>query len=302
MRTFFFKILLSLAPLIALYLVDFIYSQVAMQSNYEPFESWYELMHGKIDADVVIIGNSHAYNYYDPYVLDSTLNINSFNLGQPGQNIYEFIPRYDLYRQLNNKPDLIIQDINLFTLYYRYGNHKEQYFPYFWNKSMRNAYYSIEPLSFQEKYLPLYRYHGYNLWFKREPRYQYKGFTPLNQKYDGTGLASIDSLYFKYDGLADSLFDNYLACIKSDSIKMILVYTPIYIEAVKKHANIDEMYAYYQKYADKYDIPILDYNFMGICYDSTFFANSTHINRIGAKIFSDSLANDIKRLGLLTEK
>ena len=38
---------------------------------------------------------------------------------------------------------------------------------------------------------------------------------------------------------------------------------------------------------------------MDICYDTTYFYNAMHLNKIGAEIFSDTLANDIKRLGII---
>ena len=60
-----------------------------------------------------------------------------------------------------------------------------------------------------------------------------------------------------------------------------------------------QMHDNFQKYANKYNIPILDYTDMDICYDTAFFYNSMHLNKKGANIFTDSLANDIKRLGFL---
>ena len=66
-----------------------------------------------------------------------------------------------------------------------------------------------------------------------------------------------------------------------------------------KITNQDEMYSLYQKYADKYDIPILEYTYMNMCYDTTYFIDALRLNKIRAELFSDSLANDILNLGLL---
>lgn len=95
------------------------------------------------------------------------------------------------------------------------------------------------------------------------------------------------------------MFDDYLAKTKAEGIKVIFVYTPLYIGATRKIENLKEMYDKYQEYANKYDIPILDYTYMDICYDTTYFYNAMHLNKIGAEIFSDTLANDIKRLGII---
>ena len=61
----------------------------------------------------------------------------------------------------------------------------------------------------------------------------------------------------------------------------------------------DDTYAVAKQYADKYEIPVLDYTYMNICYDTAYFFNAMHLNKTGAEIFSDTLANDIKRLGII---
>ena len=82
MKRFLVKILISALPFLVLYPVDFVYSQLTMHSNDSDVESWYDLMHGKIYSDVVIMGNSHASDHYNPTVIDSILITNSYNLGQ----------------------------------------------------------------------------------------------------------------------------------------------------------------------------------------------------------------------------
>lgn len=55
------------------------------------------------------------------------------------------------------------------------------------------------------------------------------------------------------------------------------------------------MYKAYQDVADKYYIPILDYNYHPISLDSTNFYNATHLN----KLFSKQLAIDLDSLDIL---
>jgi hypothetical protein len=97
------------------------------------------------------------------------------------------------------------------------------------------------------------------------------------------------------------MFDDYLSRAKIEGIKIIFVYTPLYIGATRKIENLKEMHILYQKLADKYSIPILDYTYMGICYDTIYFYNAMHLTKTGAEIFSDSLANDIRRLGIINK-
>ena len=75
------KFILSiLAFIIPLYIADFLLSEKAKTADGHMAESWYDLMHSKIDADLVIMGNSRAWVQINPLILDSILGINTYNL------------------------------------------------------------------------------------------------------------------------------------------------------------------------------------------------------------------------------
>ena len=61
------------------------------------------------------------------------------------------------------------------------------------------------------------------------------------------------------------------------------------------------MNSFYQNLTDKYDIPILDCTYMDISYDTTYFYSASHLNRPGSEIFSDNLANDLLKMGIVKQ-
>ena len=63
--------------------------------------------------------------------------------------------------------------------------------------------------------------------------------------------------------------------------------------------NEKKMYEMYDTIAQRFNIPILDYNDISMCYDTTYFYNGTHLNKLGAEVFTTKLAHDIDSLGLL---
>lgn len=284
---------------------DYLFSEAATKSNYFHIEGWYDLMHGKIDADVVVMGSSRAWVHINPIILDSILETNTYNLGIDGSTINRQIKKYHLFREYNQKPQLIIQNIDYSSLGYGVGYAREQFFPYFWNKKMRDEFLSSEPFSAGEKYVPMLRYyhnfdratmHGL---LTSTSRNLTKGYEGKNWQWDGSGYRKVKSIKFAPNDTTMMMFDKYLADAKAEGIKVVFVYTPLYIGATEKIENIEEMHSKYQTYADKYEIPILDYTYMGICYDTAYFYNAMHLNKTGAEIFSDSLAHDLKRLGIL---
>ena len=71
---------------------------------------------------------------------------------------------------------------------------------------------------------------------------------------------------------------------------MILVYSPIYIEGqnfIKNHQEIIELY---QSFADKYSFKFINFLTDIICLDKKYFYNATHLNKLGAELFSHKLS------------
>ena len=104
---------------------------------------------------------------------------------------------------------------------------------------------------------------------------------------------------YHQDSLALSLFDQYLEKAYVEKIKIIFVYAPLYIGAIEKLKNMDGMYQMYDSIARKYNIPVLDYHYAPVSYDTLSFYNATHLNRKSAELFSVQLARDIDSLGIL---
>ena len=306
MKKFLYSVLMFVVPAyILLAICDYFYSQKAQKSNLYHIENWYDLMHGNIDADIIVMGNSRAFVQVSPLILDSVLGKSSYNIAIDGSSINRQIRKYNIFRKYNRKPKLIIQNIDHITLIYFTGYEKEQFFPYFWDKNIQKEFVATEPFSAWEKRMPMYRYlrnlDRYELWWlmTKTAHQLTKGYQGKDKQWDGSEFHKIDTVNYAANDESLKMFDNYLAQAKAEGIQVLFVHTPIYIGLTRKLDHPKEMFEQYQYFADKYDIPILDYRFMDICYDTTYFYNAMHVNRIGAEIFSDSLANDIKRMGLL---
>ncbi len=256
-------------------------------------EPWYDLMHSQIDADILIMGNSRVWVHINPLVLDSILGVKTYNLGMNGSCVNRQIHKYNLFRRYNNKPKIILQGIDVWCMGNGTGYEKEQLYPYFWNWYLRREYLESEPFTIWEKYFPLYRYRTF-LPLSNGPRCLVKGWQGMDRHWDGSEFEKIKEIKFAPNDTTAMMFDNYLAKAKAEGIKVVLIYTPQYIGATQKTSNQTFMHEWYQQIADKYDFPILDYTYMDICQDTTYFYNAMHLNRKGAEIFSDSLANDLK--------
>jgi hypothetical protein len=276
-------------------------------SNYQV---WNDIYASKIRSDVIIMGSSRAWEQYNPRILDSIVGLNFYNLGFNGQWIDYQINRYNAYRRHNPKPKFIIQNIDFLSL--RITNSvyaKEQFFPYIFDDSLISVVEKVQRISWLDKNIPFIRYFGYHYiiqdgilsFFGKKDLAGgglYKGFRGEALQYDGSELSRIDTLFCERESAAIKMFDEYLYKCKFDGIKVILVSAPIYSAAKKKILNLSGFNALVADIARKHNLLILDYLNDPISNDSTFFYDSTHLNKKGAEIFSAKLANDIKRKAL----
>ena len=298
MRTFLKRgALFSVLAVLCLYAGDYLFSQRVQQTNQIVFEGWDNLMHGRIDADLVIIGSSRAVLQVNPAVLDTVLNVPTYNLGALGSNVDLHLAKYHLFRTYNRKPAAIVHCLDVISMQPSVPYQREQYFPWFWNRVFRKTIFPVIDFSAAERLLPLYRFYGYNAisQMKRQPKALYKGF-----KGRDLGWHDIDAGadQFRLDADLAAAFEDYLAKAAEEGISVILVFPPLYFEKAARIKGWDELFDYYEGLSHKYRVPFLDYSDMGLCRDTTLFSDEDHLNIRGANIFSDSLAHDLIKLGL----
>ncbi len=313
MKHFLYKIATYiLAILLLSFALDAIISWRLYHSKTKRYQSNTEMIDG-INTDLLIMGSSRAASHYSPMILDSILGTHSYNLGYDGNQFNRQNMRYNIYHQFNNPPKVILQNIDIITLgYTNKGYEAESFMPYLWNMDCRKLI-DKDMFSWEEKYIPLYRYlRNLNIFkivvsttldiIPAENRHSIQqGFVTHQtiKPWDGTEFAKIDTLHFGYNEESAKLFVDYVTKATEEGIQMIFVYSPIYIGATNKVVDLEQMYSTFNSIAQENNIPILDYTYSSLSYDTTYFSNATHLNKIGAELFSTMLANDLDSLGII---
>ena len=268
------------------------------------YMSWGDFTRGQLDADLVIMGASRAWVQYNPAILDSILHISTYNMGIDGSPLNRQICKYNIFNYYQQKqPDYIIINIDYFALEWRDGYQREQFFPYIMKSYPRNEIRKVEPFSKLEMYVPLYRYvkqQGIAYYFiDNKTEVLFKGYAGQDMEWDPTAFNKIDSFHFSSDERTIKMFEKFLEDRKVEGIKILFCYAPVYEGFTKKIDNQKEMNDTYQKIADRYEIPILDYTYDAMCSDTTLFYNAMHLNKKGAEMFSEKLAYDLESLGII---
>lgn len=310
MKKFLYKIcIFTILLFVFAFGLDLLLSWRLRTNQNRIYAAWNQIYNDTTNYDLVISGNSRAWVQYNPFILDSILNINCFNLGIDGSAINRQIIKYNKYCELHSSPRYLIQNIDLFTMEPSFGYEREQFFPYFfYDRELINAFDKYEQFTFAEKYLPCYRYLGYDevpleALFRDNKKHYIerltKGYYGREYVWDASELNKMDSITISIDSIAVDLFIEFLEVETSKGVQILLVYSPVYSGVVDKMTNQEEMQQMYSHIAEQFSIPILDYTTMAICNDTNYFYNGTHLNKKGAELFTTQLAHDIDSLGLL---
>jgi hypothetical protein len=290
------------------YLLDGVINKGLRKMGDYRFMSWNQMIHNKVNADIIINGNSRGLSHFNPKFLDSILNCNSYNLGIGGYPFRMQVLKYNLYLKYNINPKIIIQNVDFVTLNKSdfFGHEREQVFPFVFEPYLQKELIGMG-FKWYELYLPYIRYFGYQSVIKNG-LFQYfhfknyneqassKGFYPEKGNWNSSELEKVQKIEFKKERTATYLFEQYLASCSKEKIKVVLVNSPIYYKASDKLINRNEMNDYYSSVAKKYGHVYLDYTVDPLCYDTTNFAVAVHLNQLGSTKFSIKLANDLNSM------
>ena len=290
-------------------IVDYYVSKKIVASQARVTRVWNELFTGKVQADMIFLGSSKADNAYYPPVIDSMLNLKSYNLGLKGKLYDMDILRYHILKKYNNKtPKYIIWDVFHHTFNFSSKFYDAQFTPYLYDsdvwESIHNQYHDF---TFFDRYVPLIKYYNYHYYFDYAFDFIYsdtnviQGFVGDGSHWDPTNLDSLDYGAVVCCFIPESIkkFRNTITEMQKDGAKVILVYSPYYYGGLNKISLLDSLTTTFKTIADETNCIYLDFLNDEMCKDTTYFLDACHLNRHGAKVFSQKLAHTLDSLNII---
>ena len=313
MKKFLLKILVLAVVVfvLAMGLDRMICSGLIRMDDYR-FQDYRAMLEGGMDNDVLIMGNSRGKSHFDPYVIDSICQTNSFCIGVGGYPINVQHVKYKLYKEHNRKPRIIIQSVDHMTVNafddIRHQHQSEQFFPLIYDPVMRKELKRLG-YGFPELNIPLYRMFGYQKDIKNGllefsglkhyvSRPAYKGHRAEEGEWDGTELENMVVHPVDLSEEGQLAFESLMEEYAKDSVNVILVNSPMYAGAWEKLLGKDRIREYFKTIAGRYGFVYLDYTDDPICQDTANFCVSVHMNPTATKAFSEQFSNDLLDLGL----
>ena len=302
-KIFLFAILFSIS-LSPLYLYFTYYEKMAHTCNtVSPYRQINRIHNMKdMDANVIVTGNSRAEGSYNDSILSDELGIKCINIGWSG---YPFVHQYHVmlktYFSQNKKPDYIIQEIGPWAFLDHVNPiYSLEMFPYL-NQSNFHFLEEICPEITKWDRFIMIRYIGKLAQIYNEILY-IKGIEkkyPIRYGFKSNYIKKKQAL--ERDSTILNLFKNYIIECKENNIELIFVCSPIHILEGQRFFDMDGFWSIFNKIAKENNIMILNYqNLYGN--DTTYFANSMHLNKYGRDCFSHKIAHDLDSLNIISAR
>lgn len=251
-----------------------------------------------VDEDIILMGSSRCIHHYNPFIIEDSLGLSTYNCGDDGEGI---IFNYAIYTSMRERhlPKVIIYDVApVFDLYE--GTPNDKYIhairPFADYGQIASICADIDNNDEYKLYSKCYRLNSSYLHILRDyihPRGSFaKGFKPIE------GIMAYDKekgIYNPDDYVVDSVKIKYWEFLfrqcKDDGVMIILAASPTYDPFdIKCFDVIKEL-------AAKYDVPFIDkYDCEGVSGNKGLYYDSWHMNSYGADEFTKILIRELKVL------
>lgn len=273
------------------------------------------ILHGQVNADIIVTGSSRALTHYDPRILQEETGRTAYNIGINGSQTDLQLALLRAYLRHNRRPALVIHNLDLFSFVTtREVYEPARYLPYLREPSLYATLKDINPSTWKCRYLPLYGYavqdlrftwllglKGFLGWYPREDLQ--RGFEPRHTPWTGDfekfKQANPGGVSFDIEPEGIRSLEELVATARAQDIAVLLVYSPEYFEMQALEKNRAAVFAEFERIRSKYGVLLWDYSGSPITRQRDYFYNSQHLNATGASAFSHDLAARIVNDGTL---
>lgn len=307
MKRFIFEVIaVLLIAFLPFYILQGVIDKKAKTCYKPPYSSFNYIYNGTLNADVVIFGNSRAQCHYYGDLMDSLLDCNCYNLGLSAHSFdYQYNLQIIPYLKKNEIPKLMVLEVGPQAFFGQWNPHfRKEFLPFVKNDCFTFYMNICKEVSWKDIYLP-FKYYGFGLdgyipFFKKiiidDSQYSYRDcFHQIwKPKYQ---VNFPDILYpLEKNDTIIQYFTEFINLCKNKNVPLLLVCSPMHKEDFYDKCQMTEFWQLIDSLAP--NIPKLDYSLM-FGSDTTYFAESTHLNLLGAEVFTTKFAHDVDSLGLL---
>lgn len=251
------------------------------------------------NADILIMGSSHANRHFDPNVIQSKTGKNTYNAGVQGQKL---VFQLALLRMISKRyqPETIVLNIDKNWLF----ESKEAYdrlsdiYPYYWSHRdvLSDIFQGSDRLIDLKLLFNSYRYNSTIAHITRylvNPQSDIAGFRPLNRKMKPADLNKcIDNQQTSYelDENFIEYFRRFIELTQNEGIDLVLIFSPEFCES---NSLDNESVKAMKQIALSEQIHLIDFRSPKFTMRHELFQDPTHLNKDGATIFTNIVSDSL---------
>lgn len=290
-----------------------------------------EMYEQQENIDILILGSSHAYHSFDPYILSASLGKNVFVAGTSAQELDGTLILLQEADKENEIEAVVLELYYSMAMEPRYKERTELTSTYLISDYLRNPLVKTKYLlsasgyeHYGNSFFPARRnwenllevdtvisildkkltpeYLNYKFAKDSTTSYAGKGYFPVDEKIeDGCFVYPYHTPAINTDNISEdwmnSLYEIIEYC-KQQDIELTLVSTPIQTAILQDMGNYDVYVSYVNELVQEYGIEYYDFNLIHPQYfpvNTELFYDDDHINKDGAEIFSYLLGELLKK-------
>lgn len=278
---------------------------------FKAYERTQELFEGDTNYDVLFLGSSRMKNHANPKIVDSILQVNSFNGGQNAATVTEANLILKNYLATHIAPQLVVLGLDIFSL--NTHAHKVGFYPTYLpfmenaevnrilksegvNTGLLRTFTFLRSIEYDDYYKSSILKVALNQRELDKGDFYYKGFESNSyETIDERMLSAAKPYHMKVDPEAvESLVELVQLC-KRNEIQLVFVYAPEFKGLNWRSVdNADSVFTIYRTVAEKYAVPFYRDDSLAISNDASLFRNPGHLNTKGAEVYSTILSHRLK--------
>jgi hypothetical protein len=253
----------------------------------------------KTTADLLIFGSSTANHSYHPTIFRNRINLSYYNVGRDGTPVFY---HYAILKAILKRytPKMIIYDFDV----HEFSKNRESYdrlsslLPYY--KKHAEIRSIVDLKSPYEKYKLFSKIYPFNssiftiilgnTSFNSKRREDISGYVPLSNVWNEPIKDSKTFLDYELDSNKIKIYESFIKDCINLKIKLYIVCPPLFI----KPDYVSSSIVLGEKIADGYNIQFFDFSKdSSILNNPKLFADISHLNDDGAKVFSNKVIDSI---------
>lgn len=248
------------------------------------------------EADVLIFGSSRAQHHYDTSILSDSLCMSVYNCGLDGCGSILSLGRFLLLTE-RYTPKIVIVDI--FSNYDVNEGDNTKYIStlrrFKHHKCLDGVFNLVSPFEKYKNFSNLYCYNGQvvklTVDFWKADNSSKQGYIPMCGNIKGDASIEEPEQVYRWDKSKKAALEEIIRICRERQILLLFAMSPYFT------GNNDHAYKVVAQFSEDLGVPFL-YHFTDSFFARRpeYFADRSHLNEVGAELYSSMIAHEIKEI------